>query len=87
VIRKRGDGGFRRPAARWWGTAFDAPAAPADLRPGIHRAARELTAVRLLTLHNLTFMAHLMRRLRSAITTGEYLSEAAKLLETGPYDA
>jgi queuine tRNA-ribosyltransferase len=49
--------------------------------------ARELTAVRLLTLHNLTFMAHLMRRLRSAIEAGNYAQEAEKLLETGPYDA
>jgi queuine tRNA-ribosyltransferase len=49
--------------------------------------ARELTAVRLLTLHNLTFMAHLMRRLRSAIAAGNYAQEAEKLLETGPYDA
>ena len=28
--------------------------------------------MRLLTLHNLTFMAQLMRRLRAAIEAGEY---------------
>ena len=48
--------------------------------------ARELTAVRLITLHNLTFMALLMGRLREAITAGNYATEAEKLLETGPYD-
>jgi queuine tRNA-ribosyltransferase len=49
--------------------------------------AKELTAVRLLTLHNLTFMAHLMRRLREAIKAGNYASESKKVQETGPYDA
>jgi queuine tRNA-ribosyltransferase len=48
--------------------------------------ARELTAVRLLTMHNLTFMAQLMRRLRAAVEAGEYESEAKSLLEAGPYD-
>jgi len=47
--------------------------------------ARELTAVRLLTLHNLTFMAHLMRRLRAAIEAGDYSNQAQTLLEAGPY--
>jgi queuine tRNA-ribosyltransferase len=48
--------------------------------------ARELTAVRLLTLHNLTFMAVLMRRLRAAIEAGNYAKAAKRLLEAGPYD-
>ena len=48
--------------------------------------ARELTAVRLLTLHNLTFMALLMRRLRAAIEAGNYAKAAKRLLEAGPYD-
>jgi queuine tRNA-ribosyltransferase len=47
--------------------------------------ARELTGVRLLTLHNLTFMAHLMRRLRVAIEDGDYSNRAQTLLEAGPY--
>jgi len=47
--------------------------------------ARELTAVRLLTLHNLTFVALLMRRLRAAIEAGDYENEAQKLLKAGPY--
>jgi queuine tRNA-ribosyltransferase len=34
--------------------------------------ARELTGARLLTLHNLTFMAELMRGIREAIEAGEY---------------
>ena len=42
--------------------------------------------MRLLTLHNLTFMAHLMRRLRESITAGEYEAEAKRLLKAGPYD-
>jgi queuine tRNA-ribosyltransferase len=49
--------------------------------------ARELTAVRLLTLHNLTFMAHLMRRLRGAIEEGDYPNEARRVLDAGPYHA
>jgi queuine tRNA-ribosyltransferase len=48
--------------------------------------ARELTAVRLLTMHNLTFMAQLMRQLRAAVEAGEYENEAKRLLEAGPYD-
>jgi queuine/archaeosine tRNA-ribosyltransferase len=43
--------------------------------------------VRLLTLHNLIFMALLMRRLRTAIEHGDYTNEAKRLLEAGPYDA
>jgi queuine/archaeosine tRNA-ribosyltransferase len=42
--------------------------------------------VRLITLHNLTFMALLMRRLRAAIEAGDYAQEAQRVLETGPYD-
>ena len=34
--------------------------------------AGELTGARLLTLHNLTFMAELMRGLREAIAAGRY---------------
>ena len=63
------------------------PACTRHTRGYIHYLvrARELTAVRLLTLHNLTFMALLMRRLRAAIEAGEYAKTAEKLLETGPY--
>jgi queuine tRNA-ribosyltransferase len=42
--------------------------------------AGELTAKRLLTLHNLTFMAALMERLRAAVESGEYASEAERVL-------
>ena len=41
---------------------------------------RELTAARLLTLHNLTFMAELMRGLRAAIERGQYAAHAERVL-------
>jgi queuine tRNA-ribosyltransferase len=48
--------------------------------------SRELTAVRLLTLHNLTFVARLMGRLRAAIMNDSYSVEAAAILATGITD-
>jgi len=42
--------------------------------------ARELTAARLLTLHNLTFMAELMRGARSAIRAGSYADYAGRVM-------
>jgi queuine tRNA-ribosyltransferase len=48
--------------------------------------AKELTAVRLLTLHNLTFMARLLEGLRSAIRDGRYAEQAeAVLAGRAPY--
>ena len=41
--------------------------------------ARELTGVRLLTLHNLAFVSRLMQRLRSAIEDGRLAQEAAAI--------
>ena len=51
-------------------------------RAYLHYLARskELTAVRLLTLHNLTFMRTLMTRLRTAIEEDRYAAEAAAIL-------
>jgi queuine tRNA-ribosyltransferase len=51
-------------------------------RAYLHYLARskELTAVRLLTLHNLTFMRTLMQRLRKAIEADRYAEEAAAIL-------
>jgi queuine tRNA-ribosyltransferase len=51
-------------------------------RAYLHYLARskELTAVRLLTLHNLTFMRSLMQRLRAAIEADRYADEAAAIL-------
>jgi queuine tRNA-ribosyltransferase len=51
-------------------------------RAYLHYLARskELTAVRLLTLHNLTFMRTLMQRLRGAIEADRYAEEAAAIL-------
>ncbi len=43
--------------------------------------ANELTAKRLITLHNLTFMAELMKEMRTAITAGEYAAFAERTLE------
>ena len=49
------------------------PACRDHTRGYLHYLARnkELTAARLITLHNLTFMAELMRGLRAAVTAGE----------------
>jgi queuine tRNA-ribosyltransferase len=41
--------------------------------------ARELTAVRLVTLHNLTFMANLMAGIRAAVRAGELEAYAAEV--------
>ncbi|MBU3673855.1 MAG: tRNA guanosine(34) transglycosylase Tgt [Solirubrobacteraceae bacterium] len=41
--------------------------------------ARELTAMRLLTLHNLAFLARVMERLRQAVVDGELAAVAAAL--------
>ena len=41
---------------------------------------RELTGARLLTLHNLTFMAEFMRGLRVAIEEGRYAEHAQRVL-------
>jgi queuine tRNA-ribosyltransferase len=45
---------------------------------------RELTALRLLTIHNLAFMARLMARLREAIVTGDLASATAELRAGAP---
>ncbi|MEA2425841.1 MAG: queuine tRNA-ribosyltransferase [Thermoleophilaceae bacterium] len=51
-------------------------------RAYVHYLARskELTGVRLLTMHNLTFMARLMGRLRAAIAADRYAEESAAIL-------
>ena len=46
--------------------------------------ANELTAKRLITLHNLTFMAELMRAMREAIAAGEFAAFAARTLRGEP---
>jgi queuine tRNA-ribosyltransferase len=66
------------------------PACREHSRGYLHYLARakELTGVRLLTLHNLTFVHALMERLREAITAGSYEETARNLLEGGsPYRA
>jgi queuine tRNA-ribosyltransferase len=58
------------------------PACREHTRGYLHYLTRinELTAKRLLTLHNLTFMERLMRRLRAAISAGAYAAEAERVL-------
>ena len=58
------------------------PACREHTRGYLHYLSRinELTAKRLLTLHNLTFMERLMRRLRDAIEAGAYADEAERVL-------
>ena len=46
--------------------------------------ANELTAKRLITLHNLTFMAELMKKMRDAIAAGGFTAFAARTLGGGP---
>ncbi len=58
------------------------PACALGLSRGYYRylaKARELTGMRLLTLHNLAFVARLMARLRDAIAAGTLAEEAAAL--------
>ena len=58
------------------------PACRDHTRGYLHYLARgrELTAARLLTLHNLTFMAELMSGLRAAIGRGDYAGHAERVL-------
>jgi queuine tRNA-ribosyltransferase len=59
----------------------DCPACRHHTRAYLHYLLRagELTGMRLLTLHNLTFMARLMRGLREAVVRGDYAAHAASL--------
>jgi queuine tRNA-ribosyltransferase len=64
------------------------PACGGHSRAYLHYLARagELTAARLITLHNLTFMAELMRGIRAAIEAGQYEDYAARVLRgEAPY--
>ncbi len=58
------------------------PACREHTRGYLHYLTRigELTAKRLLTLHNLTFMERLMRRLREALQAGTYAEESERVL-------
>jgi queuine tRNA-ribosyltransferase len=60
----------------------DCPACREHTRGYLHYLVRagELTAKRLITLHNLTFMERLMRELREAIVAGEFGRRAEALL-------
>ncbi len=58
------------------------PACREYSRGYLHYLARngELTAARLITIHNLTFMAELMRGIREAIAAGEYSAYAERVM-------
>ncbi|MGE5635429.1 MAG: tRNA guanosine(34) transglycosylase Tgt [Nocardioidaceae bacterium] len=58
------------------------PACREHTRAYLHYLLRagEVTGMRLVTLHNLTFMAELMRGLRSAIVAGDYAAHARRVL-------
>jgi queuine tRNA-ribosyltransferase len=83
-LTKSASSGSREPIA----AGCPCPACRGHTRGYLHYLARnrELTAARLLTLHNLTFMAELMRGLRAAIAAGEYAMYAARVLAgNAPY--
>jgi len=64
------------------------PACREHTRGYLHYLARakELTAARLITLHNLTFMALLMKQIRDVIRQGELAAYSALVLSgQGPY--
>ena len=58
------------------------PACRDHTRGYLHYLARnrELTGARLLTLHNLTFMAELMRGLREAVSAGDLAAYTQRVL-------
>ena len=66
------------------------PACTRHTRAYLHYLARaeELTAVRLLTLHNLTYLERLVRGARDAIVAGRFAAyRAASLAGAAPWDA
>ena len=60
----------------------DCPACREHTRAYLHYLIRagELTAKRLITLHNLTFVERLMRELRDAVAAGEFAAAAERVL-------
>jgi queuine tRNA-ribosyltransferase len=83
-LTKRGSSLSRDPIA----AGCPCPACRNHTRGYLHYLARnrELTGTRLLALHNLTFMAELMRGIRAAIEAGEYAAYARRVLAgAGPY--
>jgi len=84
-LMKPASAGSKEPIA----AACPCPACTAHTRGYLHYLlrAKELTGVRLLTLHNLTFMQLLMQKLREAVSVGRLEEESRALLASGPYDA
>jgi len=69
-LTKAGTAGSRRPIAE----GCPCPACREHTRGYLHylSRAKELTGARLITMHNLTFMAELMRGIRTAVEDGSY---------------
>jgi queuine tRNA-ribosyltransferase len=85
-LTKQDSRGSHEPIAE----ACPCPACREHARGYLHylARARELTAARLITLHNLTFMAELMRGLRAAIGAGSYEARTEEVLAgASPYPA
>ena len=74
---------WRRPTSRCWRAARARPASTATAAPTCTTcSAREQTAQRLLTIHNLAYLQRLMAGLRAAIDAGT-LAEAAAAVRAG----
>jgi queuine tRNA-ribosyltransferase len=76
-LNRNASSGSREPIA----AGCPCPACREHTRGYLHylARAREPTAMRLLTLHNLTFMAELMRGIREAVEAGRYEDYAARV--------
>jgi queuine tRNA-ribosyltransferase len=85
-LAKAASRGSREPIA----AGCPCPACREHTRGYLHYLVRagELTAQRLITLHNLTFMIELMRGARAAIEAGDYAAYAERVLRgDAPYGA
>jgi len=78
-LTKAGTAGSRRPIAE----GCPCPACREHTRGYLHylSRAKELTAARLITLHNLTFMAELMRGIRGAVEGGRLNVYRERIME------
>jgi len=78
-LTKSGTAGSRRPIAE----GCPCPACREHTRGYLHylSRAKELTAARLITVHNLTFMAELMRGIRTAVQDGRFDGYRDRVME------
>jgi queuine tRNA-ribosyltransferase len=77
-LTKAGVGGSREPIAE----GCRCPACREHTRGYLHylSRAKELTGARLITLHNLTFMAELMRGIRAAVEDGSFATYSDRVM-------